>query len=174
MSRLDAFFGRIQSAAVDLALGFGLNFTSGLSAVRNPTTKFIDVGVADGSLGAAQLAPPAADMGVPFVIGPISFALTFVGTPHDTLILSDAPFGFTILDVVVHVNAATDPAITATLRTATGGGGSVLSSTMALNATGTFRNNDTQTRTVNAGGNIYLRRSTDVDQGSVYILAVRT
>jgi hypothetical protein len=172
MSRLDAFFGRIQSAAVDLALGFGINFSTGLSAVRNPTTKFIDVSVADESLGAAQLAPPAADLAVPFVIGPVAFT-TVIGGADDVLIYGDAEFGFKILDVTVHLT--TNPAgQTVQLRTATGGGGSALSSSFPTDNTGTIRNNDTQTRNVVAGGDIYMRRSTGFPGGTVWILAVRT
>jgi hypothetical protein len=176
MSRLDAFFGRIQAAGVDLALGFGLNFAGGLTATRNASTKFTDVTLADGSIEAAQLAAPADDLAVPFVIGPVSFSLTFAGVPVDDAVLASAPFGFKILDVTILATASLNPAATAQLRTASGGGGSALSSSIAMPdvAGGTYRNNDTQPRTVAAGGSIYLRRSTDVTGGTVHILAVRT
>jgi hypothetical protein len=171
MSRLDAFFGRIRAAGVDLALGFGINFSTGLSAVRNPSTKYVDV---TASIAATNVAPAAADMAVPFVIGPIALTLGFGGVAIDTAVLVGAPFAFTILDMTVIVSAAPNPTCTAVLRSATGGGGTALSSTLTLNAAGTFRNNDTQTRAVTAGGDLYLRRSTDVNSSVVYLLAVRT
>jgi hypothetical protein len=174
MSRLDAFFGRLRAAGVDLALGFGINFSGGLTATRNASTKYVDVTIASDYLAAENIAAPADILAVPFIIGPVGLALSFSGTPNDTLILSDAPFDFKILDVSVAVSAAVDPSVTAQLRTATGGGGSVLSSLITLSATGTFRNNDTDLRTVAAGGSIYMRRSSDVSQSAVYILAVRT
>lgn len=171
MSRLDAFFGRIQSAGIDLALGFGLNFSSSLSAVRNPTTKYIDVSVASDSLDPTHLATPVSGFNVPVVL---RAAFTAGGGGADDVeVLTDAPYGFRILDVAVLVSTA-DSGDTVQLRSESGGAGSALSSAISVGATGTARNSDTETRTVAAGGDVYLRRTSDVCAGEVVIWAVRT
>lgn len=170
MSRLDAFFGRIRAAGVDLALGFGINYSTGLNAQRNPTTKYVDVTLAEDAIQPANVAP-ASGMGIPVVLR-VAFASEIAGAV-DTEILASADFDFRILDVTAYVTG-NYPGATWQLRTAAGGLGSVLSSALATDNAGVVRNNDSQSRTVVTGGAIYLRRSVAIPSGEIIILAVRT
>jgi hypothetical protein len=96
-----------------------------------------------------------------------------VGTAVDiTLLTLPAGIGLRILDVIVRITTAV-AASTLVLRTATGGGGSVLSPTFSTAATGYFRNTDTQTRTCAPATLIVLRRSVTGTAGTITIKCCR-
>ena len=110
--------------------------------------------------------------GVPFLITqPLTAGVA--GTADDVTIYSaNAPFDFRIVDVWLLVSAAIGGS-TVQLRSATGGGGSALSSALSSAATGTVRNNDTATRQVASGGSLFVRRSDRAVAGRILITALR-
>jgi hypothetical protein len=129
-------------------------------------------------VGAAQLAEAtgnaasAVQIGAEFTIRK-TFAALVTGQADDvTLYAAAAPFKFRILDVVAKVSAAVALS-TLTLRTATGGGGSALSSDLSSATTGTKRDDATASATVAAAGSVYLRRSDRAVAGEVIITCVR-
>jgi hypothetical protein len=99
------------------------------------------------------------------------------GTPGSaddvTIYNANAPFAFLILDC--HWLDSTAIALsTVQLRDTAGGGGAALSSALTAAATGTARNNDTQTRAVAANGSVFLRRSDRGAAGEIVIICIRT
>lgn len=169
---LDAVLGRIKNAGTDIALGFGINFNSGLRARLNPSTKFIDVDLRESAVAPEHLAPATTGFGV-VLVKRVAFDAGVTDGPDDVEIMLDAPFNFRIEDVVVLITTA-DAGGSLQLRSEPDGDGSALSSAMLGDSTGTVRNDDTETRLVVTGGNIYLRRSTDLIEGEVVIYAERT
>ena len=94
------------------------------------------------------------------------------GTADDVTVYSAAaPRDFRIIDCWLIVSTAVVGS-TVQLRTASAGGGSALSSALSSGATGTARNNDTATRSVSAGGSVFVRRSDRSVTGSIYLLVV--
>ena len=61
----------------------------------------------------------------------------------------------------------------ASLRTASGGGGSLLSASVSATATGTWRPNDSASTQVSSGGAVYMRRVGNRIGGEVVIFGVR-
>lgn len=122
------------------------------------------------SIEPSQLAGVAADASGLAAVFQIRKAFTagVTGAADDVTVLASAPFAFDILDSYVIVDDA-KTSETVTLRTATGGGGSALSSAMSVNATGRVRDASTSIPQVSAAGAIYLRRS-DRDCGGVVVL----
>lgn len=169
---LDALLGRISDAGTTLGLGYGINFNSGVRARLNPSTRFVDIDLRDEAVTPTQIAIGTTGFSVALVKR-VAFAAGIGGAADDVAIMLDAPFNYRILDVVIPVLTA-DSGDTLQLRSATAGGGSALSSVLSGGATGTVRNNDTQTRIVVEGGNVYLRRSTNLIAGEVIIYAERT
>lgn len=117
----------------------------------------------------AQLAPFVAPQGVPF-----NLYVPFVaGGSVDVTVQNPTQFNLRLLDSWMFVS--TPVAVSsATLRTATGGGGTPLSSALAATLAGVSRNNDTATRTVAAGGGIFLNRSSNGIAGEICVSVVRT
>src|SRR5690606_29894894 len=114
--------------------------------------------VTNAVLTPAMLAVLASAVGVPFVVY-AAFTAGTPGTADDVTIFPGAlPVAFRILDVQV-ITSTPIATSTITLRTATGGGGSALSSAIPSAAAGTQRNNDTATRTCALGTLCVARRS---------------
>lgn len=88
------------------------------------------------------------------------------GAPDDVVVLNPVPFNSRVLDVTLLISTAVVGS-TATLRTASGGGGTALSSVLSTAATGTVRNNDTATRTTTLG--FFLRRSDSGVAGTITV-----
>lgn len=171
MSWLDALLGRVQSSAVDLALGLGLNFKSPIRAALNPTTKYIDVDVSPGTLTPTQAAPVAD--ATPALALVLRKAFTAgAGGDDDTVLLTSAPYAFRILDVKYLIDDH-DANGSIELRTATGGGGTQLSASTSITATGTARPNDSASGAVSAGGSVYMRRTGNQNGGEVVVIGVR-
>jgi len=122
------------------------------------------------SIGLSQLAGIAADPDgiAPMFVLTKAFTAGTTGTADDVTVLEAAPFAFKIVDSYVIVDDA-KTSETVTLRSATGGGGSALSSAMSVNATGRVRDASTSIPSVAADSAIYLRRS-DRDCGGVVVL----
>lgn len=122
------------------------------------------------SIGPSQLAGIATDPDgfAPMMVLSKVFTAGTTGSADDVTVLEDAPFAFKILDSYVIVDDA-KTSETVTLRSATGGGGSALSSAMSVNATGRVQDASTSIPSVAVAGNIYLRRS-DRDCGGVVVL----
>lgn len=109
---------------------------------------------------------------VPFLLRTVMTAGT-AGTADDVTIYdANAPFAFTIVDCWLQVSTAI-AGHTAQLRTATGGGGSALSTALSMSATGTARNNDTASRSVAADGSVFVRRTDRGTAGTIIIHALR-
>lgn len=89
-----------------------------------------------------------------------------------TLFNGNAPFAFRITDVTAFISTAQGLSMIQ-LRDTAGGGGNALSSLLSSSATGTQRNNDTQTRTVAANGSLFLRRTNGSVVGEIVITAIR-
>lgn len=105
----------------------------------------------------------------------VVFAAGVGATPDDVTVFNtpnQTPFGFRILDVVV----LTTTAVAANLQlfSAVAGGGTALSSVLAIPGTpGTTRNNDTVNRDIAANTNIFLNRANNTVGGELLIYAVR-
>jgi hypothetical protein len=121
-----------------------------------------------------MLAPVAAGVGVPFVI-PVVLTAGVPGTPDDiTVYNGNAPFAFEIV--------RTDGRITASLagtiegRTASGGGGSLLTDTFSGAALGpaSMSLGLTTIATVAVSGSLFFRRSDRGIGGKMYVHAVKT
>lgn len=173
-SWFDALWGRIFQAGVEVSQGSGLNFLGSLRAVLNPATGYTDVDVGDGSIGPDQILIQTSGVGIPFV-----FAVPLVagtpGTADDVVFFAaNAPFGFQVID------SWGDPATaistkTATVRTATGGGGSALSSALDF-GTANVRTRNTlgSSGSVAKGGSLVVRRSDRGIAGTVFVHVLKT
>jgi hypothetical protein len=97
------------------------------------------------------------------------------GAADDVVIYNaNAPFGFRILDAWLFVSTGVALA-TATLRTATGGGGSAVSDAFVASAAGTIKlSAQQQTNTIAANGTLVLRRSDNGIAGEVVLLIAKT
>jgi hypothetical protein len=173
MAWLDAFFGRVYANGVEIELSQGLDFVDPLTAALNQTTHSIEVGLADASVSPALVAPAASDMSVPFTIRKAYSALT-PGTADDVTVLASAPFAFRILDSWLDTGSAAVGASTATLRTASGGGGTTLSSALDTEVALATARNSGVTKQVAEGGAVFLRRSDRGVSGEVILLCERT
>ena len=112
-------------------------------------------------------------LATPFQIR-VPFSAAAAGTADDvTIYNAAAPFGFRITDCHVKISTAIGGS-TVQLRSASGGGGSALSSALSSAATGTARNNDTDSRSVSSGGSLFLRRSDRGVAGEITINCNRT
>lgn len=112
-------------------------------------------GVAQESNGLASIV----EVTLPFVAGG-------GGAPDDITVLNPVPYTSRVLDVTLLISTAVIGS-TAQLRTALGGLGSALSSSLSTAATGTVRNNDTATRTSSTG--FFLRRSDSGIAGTIVV-----
>lgn len=124
----------------------------------------------------SQLAGAASDtLGMAAVImHRVAFTAGTTGSADDVTVLASAPFGFRIVDVILMISTAKGGA-TATLRTATGGGGSALSDALSVASTGVVRNASlTASPTVAAAGAIYMRRSDRACAGEVILLLAKS
>jgi hypothetical protein len=160
--------------------------TAKLAALSVTTAKIDNLAVTTGKLAAdavtaAKLADSSVEpanliasitFGVPFIVTqPLTGGVT--GTADDvTIYNADAPFDMRILDVWAVLSAGV-LASTVQLRSASGGGGSALSSAIPSTTSGTSRNNDTATRQVAGSGSLFIRRSDRAVAGRILILAVR-
>jgi hypothetical protein len=117
--------------------------------------------------------PETANIAVPFVIR-VPFSAAAAGSADDvTIYNAAAPFSFRITDCHVKISTAIGGS-TVTLRSASGGAGSALSSALSSAATGTARNNDSDSRAVATNGSLFLRRSDRGVAGEITINCVRT
>ena len=124
----------------------------------------------------SQLAGSASDtLGMAaLIMHRVAFTAGTTGSADDVTIRESAPFGFRIVDVILHVSTAKGDA-TGTLRSATGGGGSALSDALSVASTGVVRNTAlTASPTVAAAGAIYLRRYDRACAGQVILLLAKS
>lgn len=171
---LDALFGRVFNANVEVPLSGGLNFTGALEAALNPSSGVTDVGVGDNTLDPGHAAAAVAGLGAAFAISVLLTAGT-PGTADDvTVFAASAPFAFQILDCWGKVGTGISTK-TATLRSAAAGGGSALSSALDFGTSSvTSRDNSGAAPSVSKGGSLYVRRSDRGVAGTVVILIQKT
>jgi hypothetical protein len=170
---LDALLGRVRSAGTDVALGYGLDFKTGLRARLNTSTKFIDVEIQDDTLLSSQLAPQGpTGVAVPFVISKPFTALT-PGTGDAVAVIDSDQPEIEVLDAWVEITTAI--LTTAVRLHDTASGATVTySGTLSSAVTGVVRNSGPRdTATVPAGGPVFLRRSDRGVAGTVHLLCVR-
>jgi hypothetical protein len=172
MAWLDALLGRIFSQSVEIELSSGLNFKDRLAAALNPATKLVDVDIREASVTPDQVAAGSNSYAIGVVLTKALTAGT-PGTADDVTVFSSAPWAGEIRDAWVHVSTAIGGS-TLTLRSATGGSASALSSALSSASTGTVRNNDTASRAFAKGSAVVVRRSDRGVAGDVSILVVRT
>lgn len=101
-----------------------------------------------------------------------SFAATGAGADDVTVYSANAPFAFRVVDCHLLIDTAV-ALTTATLRDATGGGGSALSSALDTGGTGVSRNDGQVTGTVAANGSLVLRRSNGNTVGELIVAIQR-
>ncbi len=173
MAWLDAFFGRIFTNGVEIELSKGVDFLSPLTAALNTTTESIEVTLGEDAVTPALVAPAASGMSVPFAVRKSFSALT-PGTADDVTVLASAPFAFRILDSWLDTGSAAIVATSATLRSASGGGGVTLSSALSTATALSTARNSGITKQVAEGGAVFLRRSDRGVEGEVVLLCERT
>jgi hypothetical protein len=163
--------------AVPTAVSMGTNTVFGRVAGNIAPATLVAAQMADNILLPVKFANVvtvgSTTQGVGFVVR-VVFVAGVGGTPDDVDIFpvgNAVPFAFRILDVV----ALTTTAVVGTLQlfTATGGGGTAFSSSLAVGTPGTVRNNDTITRDCGLASQLYLRRSDNTIAGEALIFAVR-
>lgn len=144
---------------------------SGRWLVTVPSSLALPDGAAD--LGA--LATVSAGGEAPLFVIRKAFTAAGPGAADDvTIYAAAAPYAFRIVDVTCIVATAISTK-TATLRSASAGGGSALSDAFDCGSTGVKRNTSvTASSTVAAGGSLYIRRSDNGLAGEVFILAMKT
>lgn len=127
------------------------------------------------SIRVSQLAGAGvdADALAPMFTLRVAFSAGTTGSADDVTVLDAAPFAFRILDSFVIVTTAKSTQ-TVTLRSATSGGGSALSSAMSVGSTGRVRDASTASSTVAVDGAIYLRRSDRDCAGEVVLLCQKS
>lgn len=172
---LDALLGRILSRDVELDIGAGLNFAAPLQAAVNVGTGVTDVSLEGETLGADHVAPEAGSttkLSIP-LLARTGIAAAAAGTAADTAIALG--FDYRIHDVWFAVDDGTSiVATTARLRTASGGGGSALSSLLDTATDGVKRNDsDLGSPTVAAADTIYFRRSDRGVGGELFMLIAK-
>lgn len=168
---LEALLGKVLSSGVSIPLS-GLNFTGGIAATPNPSTKVTDVSIAEGVVAPSHLqAQTLAGVGVPFTIAVTFEALTPGTNDAVTVVDSDQP-EIKILDSWYEVTTAIGGSTLRLCSTASGGtdeyGGSISSA-----SSGVIRNAGSRdTDTVPASSPVFLRRSDRGVAGTVYLLCV--
>lgn len=90
-----------------------------------------------------------------------------------TLFDANCPTALRILDAQFMTSTNVGGS-TVQLRSASGGGGSPLTTALSTAATGTARNNDVQTRTIALNGSAFLRRSDSGVAGTLILTCART
>ena len=122
-----------------------------------------------------QVAPILIGQASPFVIS-LAFAAGGGGAADDVAVLAANLLAFQVRVIDAWLNTITAVGgATGTLRTASGGGGTALSSAMsAAGANATSRSSLGATQTVAAAGTIFLRRSDSGFSGEVFALVTRT
>lgn len=130
---------------------------------------------------APLLAPIASNVAVPFYVYVNCTSGGSAGTADDVTIWNaTAPVALRILDAQLRVSTAVGGS-SAALRTASGGGGSVVlpdpgtaTQTFSTAATGVLEDLATSTATVAAGGSLFLRRSDRSVVGELLLTCIRT
>jgi hypothetical protein len=130
---------------------------------------------------APLLAPVASNLAVPFNVYVSCPSGGAAGTADDVTIWNaTAPFALRILDATLRVSTAVGGS-TAALRTASGGGGSVVlpdpgaaTQTFSTATTGPHDDVAVATATVASGGSLFLRRSDRSAVGELILTCIRT
>lgn len=128
-----------------------------------------------------SLAPVRSNIAVPFQVYVSCPSGGAAGTADDVTVWNaNAPFAMRILDATLRVSTAVG-ASTAALRTASGGGGSVVlpdpaaaTQTFSTATTGPHDDVATATATVASGGSLFLRRSDRSVVGELILTCIRT
>lgn len=165
MAWLDAVFGRLRRDNVEFPIPAGINFTDGIDASQNFSTKIVDVTLRDAALSPAKLAPVTGGVAVSYVVDVVIPATGASGTLRDVAVwATSAPVGAGRIrraELRVSTAFATGKAA---LRTASGGGGSVVlpavsDSTMTFDvgATGLKTDNAAAVHSFAALSDLYLR-----------------
>lgn len=134
----------------------------------------LKVGISDVSASSEHVSVLGVRGAVPFVIR-VPFTAGTQGSADDVAVLAPAnvlPFAVRLLDVEVLTSTAIATS-TATLRTATGGTGTALSSALTTAATGRARTTLLTNELVAASTPMYLRRSDRGAAGEVVITLIR-
>jgi hypothetical protein len=91
----------------------------------------------------------------------------------DVTLTEHLPVGIEIVDVILHVATVGAEGSTATVRSATGGAGTALSSALATDAPGVARSTLATQATAASGAALYLRRGDNALAGFIDIVAIR-
>jgi hypothetical protein len=177
------FVNGTAGAAVPTAIagtivaGAGLTYTTGgilaVGAGTGITVNANDVAITAGGITPAMVQVITSSTAIGITIY-TSFAAGAGGSADDVSIFtSNAPFNFRILEVIVYTTTAVASS-TVTLRSATGGLGSALSSAISTTVAGQTSNNNTATTTVASASSLIVRRSDSGVAGEVVIFAVKT
>lgn len=97
------------------------------------------------------------------------FVVAAGGAQDVAIYNADAPYNFQITGVMIDVDTA-DAGETVQLRTATGGGGSAVTSTMSVNATGMIPTASLDNNSIAAGGSLFVRHSAAAPTSDVAII----
>lgn len=133
------------------------------------------------SLKPALLAPVQSNLAIPFLVYVSCASGGAAGTADDVTIWNAAaPFAMRIIDAQLRVSTAVGGS-SAALRTASGGGGSVVlpdpavaTQTFSTAATGVLEDLATATATVALNGSLFLRRSDRSVVGELMLTCIRT
>lgn len=171
MSWLDALLGRVQNSGVDLSLGNALNFTAGLQAVFNQSTKAHDVSITPGTVTPAMAAPEAGNQSVPFTI---HATYNFAASASDLQLIASTPFAFKIRAVAW----TTELGNSATLRlwSAANGTGTPRSGALASSSPNTAHTGlaNVPLNTIGVGENIFLHTDgAGTERGDVLLDCIR-
>lgn len=170
---LDALIGRIFSKDVEIPITGGLDFKGGLVAARNDASNVVEVQIDGAGVTPDALAAENASGFAPAQVLRVSFVAGTPGTADDVAIVASAPYGFRILDAWADVSTGIG-ASTVQLRSATGGGGTALSSALASATVSTARTSSGSSHAVASGGTVFLRRTDRGVAGEVFMLVCRT
>lgn len=171
MSWLDALLGNIYSSGVQQALGGGVNFTAGLRAVFNPSTKQNDVSIAPSTITPDMSAPEASNRALMFAL---HSRYSFTAAAQDLALITSASFAFKIVRATMTIELGNS----ATLQVfdAISGGGTAFSQSASSGST-----NQTKTglvitpwKTVSVGTSLYLHTDgAGIESGDVLLECIR-
>lgn len=168
MSWLDGLLGRIFDNGTEIDLSKGLNFAGGLRAGLNPSSKIVEVVIADGGVSADEAGAAANGAAIGVVL-----SVAFDGVSQDVPLFTSAPYAFRVVDAWTKVSTAVGGA-SVQWRSQSGGGGSALSASMSAASTGTVRESTTASPSVALSSGCHLRLSATGVVGEAFLLVTKT
>jgi hypothetical protein len=170
---LEALLSKVFNSGVSIPLSKGINFTGGLVAALNPSTKQISVALDAAAVAPTHLAAEANGAAAVFVLRVALVA----GTPGtaDDVVGPAAPCNLRILDTWVDVTDHIAGATSLKFRTVAGGVGNTLSGNFSGETQGDgIRATQTRsTATLAQGALWYIRRQDRGVAGMAYMLCAR-